>query len=246
VELWHTVTEPLRDGPGPDRNEEYLIYQTMLGAWSIAPERLTAYLEKALRETKINTNWESPNKDWEESVKTFARSLYTHTPFLESFEPFVASIAVDGHAASIGALVLRLICPGVGDIYQGDELIDLSLVDPDNRRPVDWDLRTRSRQALRDGTVTDDTAKQHVIRTTLALRERLPDTFTGSYEPLQAPDDVCAFARGSDVALVVGLRPEADVDSVTLPEGNWRELLADVRSWAPVRLAQATTDAGRQ
>jgi (1->4)-alpha-D-glucan 1-alpha-D-glucosylmutase len=239
VERWHELTEPLRRGPGPDGNEEYLIYQTMLGAWPITPERLTDYLEKALREAKVNTGWESPNEDWEESVKAFARGLYTHTPFLESFEPFVASLAVDGRAASIGALLLRLTCPGVGDIYQGDELADLSLVDPDNRRPVGWDLRIRSLQALRDGTVTNDTAKQHVIRTTLALRKRLPDAFTGSYEPLQSPDDVCAFTRGSDVAVVVGLRPGADVDSVKLPAGNWRELLADVRPWALVRLADA-------
>jgi (1->4)-alpha-D-glucan 1-alpha-D-glucosylmutase len=245
VTLWHTLTEPLRHGPGPDGNEEYLIYQTLVGAWPIAPERLTAYLEKALREAKVNTSWESPNEDWEESVKAFARGLYTHAPFLESFDPFVASVAVDGRAASIGALVLRLTCPGVGDIYQGDELIDLSLVDPDNRRPVDWDVPIHSLQTLRDGTVTEDAAKQHVIRTTLALRERLPEPFIGSYEPLQASDDVCAFTRGSDVAVIVGLRPEADVDSVALPEGNWRELLADVRSWAPVRLAEATTDAGR-
>jgi (1->4)-alpha-D-glucan 1-alpha-D-glucosylmutase len=242
---WHELTAPLRRGPGPSANEEYLIYQTLLGAWPIAAERLVAYLEKALREAKVNTSWECPDEAWEKSVKAFARGLYEHAAFLESFEPFVASIAADGRAATLGALLLRLTCPGVGDIYQGDELTELSLVDPDNRRPVDWELRTHSLQAVRDGEVTESTAKQHVIRTALALRARRAESFSDSYETIKAPDDVCAFTRGADVAVIVGLRPDADVDGVALPDGEWHERLGELRRWAPLRLAETATDSSR-
>jgi (1->4)-alpha-D-glucan 1-alpha-D-glucosylmutase len=239
VEHWHELTADIRPGPGPDGNEEYLIYQTLIGAWPLDGERLTAYLEKALREAKLTTNWDEPHQEWERSVRAFAVALLDHGPFRESFEPFLARVVADGEAAAIGALLLRLTCPGVADIYQGDELWSLNLVDPDNRRPVDWPLRRRVLDdVMRGDRLGHEAAKQYVIRHALALRSRRPDAFAGDYEPLAAPDHVCAFTRAGQVAVVVGLRRDSAVESVPLPGDGWAELLPEVRALAPVRLLE--------
>jgi len=156
VTRWHALNEPLRSGPGPDANEEYLICKTLIGAWPLEPARLTAYLEKALREAKINTNWEQPDEVWERSVAAFATGLYDHEPFRASFDPFVSEVSAAGESAALGALLLRLTCPGIADIYQGDGLWALNLVDPDNRRPVDWQQRRAALEALRDGDRVPD------------------------------------------------------------------------------------------
>ena len=119
----------------------------------------------------------------------------------------------------MGQLVLRLTSPGVPDIYGGDELPFLALVDPDNRRPVDWDAR---RTAL-VSHVTPDTVKLHVIREALALRRRRPEAFSGAYEPLAAAEGTCAYLRGEDVVVavpVLGANPELE-----LPPGRWRDVL---------------------
>jgi (1->4)-alpha-D-glucan 1-alpha-D-glucosylmutase len=234
---WQEVNAPLRTGPGPDRLEEYLIYQTLVGAWPIEPTRLTAYLEKALREAGRNSGWIDPDEAWERSVSEFATALYAHRPFRATFEAFAARVAAAGERAALGALLLRLTCPGVPDIYQGDELWSLNLVDPDNRRAVDWDERRRRLAALEAGRPPDRAAhKLHLIRETLALRARTPEAFAGDYTPLAAPPDVCAFMRGDQVAVVVGLRAGADVAAVGPPSGAWRELLPE--RFAPVRLLE--------
>lgn len=242
---WREVNRPLRPtlwgagGPAPDANEEYLIYQTLLGAWPIEPERMTAYLEKALREAKINTSWDEPNEAWEGAVGDFVRALYGHRPFRDSFEPFAAKVSLAGEAVALGALALALTCPGVPDIYQGDELWSLSLVDPDNRRPVDWAARHAALDAVvAGGPPARDARKLHLIHRTLALRARRPESFAGTYMPLAAPADVCAFTRGGDVAVIVGVGPAADLERVTLPAGDWRDLLGDAPSFAPVRLLE--------
>ena len=146
VRRWFEACSPLR---GPDAVERYFIFQTLVGAWPIEPERLEAYIEKALREAKRNTSWIEPDTSYEERVKSFCRALYGHRPFLRDFEPFVAEVARAGERAALGQLLLKLTVPGVPDIYQGDELLALSLVDPDNRRPVDW---ARRRELLAAGT----------------------------------------------------------------------------------------------
>ncbi len=239
VSGWRETNRRLRSGDGPDANEEYLIYQTLIGAWPIEPERLRDYLEKALREAKMNTNWDEPNLEWERSVQTFAAALYEHAPFLESFEPFLRKVVAAGQSAALGALLLRLTCPGVPDIYQGDELWDLNLVDPDNRRPVDWEARRRALEQLSAGRPPEPgQQKLAVIRDALALRRRRPEAFAGAYAPLPADPDVCAFTRGEDVAVVVALRPGADTASVSLPAGDWRELLTDHVALASLSLLE--------
>ncbi|MGO9792708.1 MAG: alpha-amylase family glycosyl hydrolase [Solirubrobacteraceae bacterium] len=245
VRRWRELNQHLRSGPGPDANEEYLIYQTLIGTWPITPERLVAYLRKALREAKIDSDWDQPNETWERSVVDYATALYQHAAFRDSFDPFVAKVTEDGENAALGALLLRLTCPGIPDIYQGDETWALELVDPDNRRPVDWNDR---RAALSDvasgggsvngGSSVNRERKLHLIRAALGLRSRRPEAFASDYVPLPAPTDVCAFTRGGAVAVVVGLRRASAVDAISPPGDGWRELPADSASRAPIRLLE--------
>ena len=178
-------TRSSQDG-APDGQERYFIFQTLVGVWPITPERLEGYVEKALREAKRNTNWVDQNHDWEARVKSFAVALLTYEPFVEAFEPFLAEVVALGERSALGQLLLKLTVPGVPDVYQGDELVDLSLVDPDNRRPVDWDARRAALAALRDGAEpTRETMKLHLISRALELRARRPEVFGpgGAYTP---------------------------------------------------------------
>jgi (1->4)-alpha-D-glucan 1-alpha-D-glucosylmutase len=210
---------------GPDAVERYLIFQTLVGAWPIELERLEAYLEKALREAKRNTNWIEPDTAHEERVKAFCRALYDHRPFLSDFEPFAAEVARLGERAALAQLLLKLTVPGVPDIYQGDELLSLSLVDPDNRRPVDWARRRKLLEAVRHGAPRDDeTRKLWLIVRALTLRAQQPRAFEGSYTPLEAGPDAVAFLREGTVLVAVRLRGEGG--SVDVPAGTWRDVLA--------------------
>ena len=225
---WRELNAPLREeGLGPDADEEYLLYQTLVGAWPIEPlERLDAYLEKALREAKVNTSWVEQNRAWEESVVRFARAVVASEAFLADFLPFQARVAELGERSILGQLLLKHTVPGVPDTYQGDELLALNLVDPDNRRPVDWAARRAALESLRDGA---EPAPEHrklwLIHTALQLRARRPEAFAGAYRPLPSPAGVCAFARGDDeVAVIVPVAPDAPCRA-ELPDGDWRELL---------------------
>jgi (1->4)-alpha-D-glucan 1-alpha-D-glucosylmutase len=227
VRRWYEACEPLRRDGAPDRAEMYLIFQTLVGAWPLEPERLESYVEKALREAKRTTNWIEPDLGWEERVKAFARALYEHRPFLDDFEPFAAEVALEGLHAALGQLVLKLTVPGVPDIYQGDELLDLSLVDPDNRRPVDWEHRRALLAELRAGApARPETLKLALIERLLALRARRPEAFTGAYEPLEAGPCACAFVRGDAVLVVVGVRDGWRDATLAAPPGRWRDVPA--------------------
>jgi (1->4)-alpha-D-glucan 1-alpha-D-glucosylmutase len=227
VRRWYEACEPLRRGGAPDRAEMYLIFQTLVGAWPLEPERLDTYVDKALREAKRTTSWISPDADWEERVKAFCSALYDHRPFLEDFEPFAAEVALAGQRATLGQLVLKLTVPGVPDIYQGDELLDLSLVDPDNRRPVDWERRRSLLDGLRGGApVGPENIKLAVIERLLALRARRPAAFAGAYDPLEAGPCACAFVRGGDVLVCVAVRDGWREGTLVGPQGwRWRDVL---------------------
>jgi (1->4)-alpha-D-glucan 1-alpha-D-glucosylmutase len=199
VRRWRALT-----GGMDDPNEEYLVWQTLVGAWPIVPSRLELYLEKALREGKRNTNWLDPNERHEARVKRFVRSLYENQEFLDNFEPFVQEVAAAGAHASLGALLLRLTSPGLPDLYQGDAFWSLNLVDPDNRRGVDW---RRHRESLGEETPRRETLKLHLIRRVLRVRAELPEAFYGAYEPLDLGPDRVGFVRGGRVRVVVPLRP---------------------------------------
>ena len=227
VRRWYELTDELVQDGAPDAQERYLIFQTLAGVWPIEPERLDGYLEKALREAKRNTNWVDQNYGWEERVKRFAGALLEHQPFLDAATPFFAEVAVAGERSALGQLLLKLTVPGVPDVYQGDELIDLSLVDPDNRRPVDWDARRDALDDLRAGAQpTRATMKLHLISRALDLRARRPEAFDGAYTPVHAGPDVVAFTRGDpDVLVVVELRSAPGAPLVA-PPGRWRDVLS--------------------
>lgn len=194
--------ELLQHDGAPDANEEYLVYQTLAGVGPIDDERTGRYLEKALREAKTNTNWIDPDERWESEVKEFARRA------TRLVTPFGERLAELGERIALAQTLLKLTSPGLPDIYQGDELWNLTLVDPDNRAPVDWDLRRSLLGALRAGEApTRETAKLFLVWKTLEVRANRPDAFDGTYEPVDAGPGVCAFTRGAEIYVAVAVRP---------------------------------------
>jgi (1->4)-alpha-D-glucan 1-alpha-D-glucosylmutase len=189
--------------------DEYHVLQTVVGAWPLSAERLDAYVEKALREGKRTSNWVEPDERAERRVQDYGRQL------LESpaVGRFVERLCPLGRQISLGQLLLKLTSPGVPDIYQGDELETLALVDPDNRRPVDWERR---RRLLGSG----EEPKLELTQRALALRGQRPEAFAGCYEPVDLGPGVCAFTRGGEVLVAVPLRPGAKPNV----GGPWREV----------------------
>ena len=252
VERWFALTDGLRSSVGaPDDVERYLLFQTLVGAWVISPERVEAYMEKALREAKRNTNWVEQNTEWEDAVKRFTRAVYTEQTFIADFEPFAVRVAESGDRAALGQVVLKLTAPGVPDIYRADEMPFRALVDPDNRRPVDFDYNQAMLRRLMGGSPpVAQTRKLFVTLRLLGLRARRPAPFTGGYEPVDAGDGACAFLRGGDVLVVVGVRgAPPDYSGATLadpPRGRWRDVLrGDERSFdAGVSLARVVGEHG--
>jgi (1->4)-alpha-D-glucan 1-alpha-D-glucosylmutase len=203
VRAWHDELGGL-----DDPREELLVYQTLAGALPIERDRLDGYLEKALREGKVNSNWLTPNLDHERSVQAFAAKAAE----LMARDPFVERVRALGRRIALGQLLLKLTAPGFGDVYRGDELEDLSLVDPDNRRPVDWTVRRDALRKLQAGAVPDEvTAKLFVIWKTLGVRRDHPGAFAGSYEPADLGPGVCAYTRGGSVLVAVAVDPAARV-----------------------------------
>jgi (1->4)-alpha-D-glucan 1-alpha-D-glucosylmutase len=227
-EEWAEHTErwlSIGDGPAPDAVERYFFLQTLVGAWPIEVERLEAYMEKALREAKRNTNWVEQNHEWEEAVKRYCGSLISDPGFRSDFDPFVERVAALGHRVGLGQLVLKLTCPGVPDIYRGDELPLRALVDPDNRRPLDWDWYQAMLRRLMGGSrPIADTMKMFVTMRLLGLRARRPEVFAhGSYEVLDAGSGCCAFTRAGELLVAVSLREELE-GNLEMPGGRWRDL----------------------
>jgi (1->4)-alpha-D-glucan 1-alpha-D-glucosylmutase len=235
VERWFELAAPLRTEVGgrtaPDPTEEYLIYQTLVGVWPASSGRVEEYVRKALREAKRNTSWVEPDEEWEGAVLEFCRGLYGPGELHNAIAGFATRHMPRGEHAAVGQLLLKLTAPGVPDVYQGDELWALSMVDPDNRRPVDWDQRRETLAALDAGTPVDRAnVKMHLIRRALALSARRPEPFAGAYRPLVASDSLCAFARGQDeIVAVAAVREGAGGATFRLPEGaagEWRDVLA--------------------
>jgi (1->4)-alpha-D-glucan 1-alpha-D-glucosylmutase len=230
VRRWRELTAELRPDGVPDGGEELTIYQTLLGVWPIDADRLTAFLEKALREAKLHTTWADPDEEYERRVQEFAVALLSHDAFLEDFVPFAERIAEEGRRSALAQTLLKLTVPGVPDVYQGDELETLSLVDPDNRRPVDWERRRALLDRVRAGEEPEDFdgRKLALIHRVLDLRARREGTFAdGPYRPLDAGPGVVAFGRGDDVLVVVGVRDFADA-RIALPSafaGAWRSAI---------------------
>ncbi|MBC7954091.1 MAG: malto-oligosyltrehalose synthase [Rhodospirillaceae bacterium] len=228
VERWsqlnHSFRKALDSGPAPEPNDEMWIYQTLVGAWpdddAGFAERLSGVAVKAVKEAKRRTSWAHPDEAYEQAVVEFVhRILETdrRNPFLDDFQSFRRRVLPVGQLNGLVQTLLKLTVPGVPDIYQGTELWDLSMVDPDNRRPVDFDLRSRMLDSM-DGPLPADVArwqdgavKQAIIRRTLDLRSRQPALFAeGAYRPLPVRGpraaNVLAFARQhGDAHMVVAV-----------------------------------------
>jgi len=233
-----------RSGDWPDPATEYLVYQTLVGAWPIETERATAYLEKATREAKRHTSWTQPNPDYERAVQEFASSLLSDAEFREKIETFVTPLVSAGRVNSLAQTLIKCTAPGVPDIYQGMELWDLSLVDPDNRRPVDFERRRLLLSALDTLSPAEILArtdeglpKLWVIREALALRRRQREAFgrEGAYEPIvprgERAAHAVAYLRGRGVLvlvprLVLGLDDDWKDTVLPLPPGRWNNRLS--------------------
>ncbi|MFN2587992.1 MAG: malto-oligosyltrehalose synthase [Actinomycetota bacterium] len=226
---WRDLNDRHRSGGVPDRNAEYLLYQTLVGTWPIETERAVAFMEKASKEAKAHTSWVDPAPDYDEGLAHFVRSILGDRAFLDLLDEFVAPLVGPGRTNSLAQTAIKLTFPGVPDVYQGTELWDLSLVDPDNRRPVDYPARARLLEEAiagdADGALErmdEGLPKLFLTQRVLALRARHAEAFGGesSYDALWATGPraahVVAFVRGGTILTVAPRLP------LTL-EGEWRE-----------------------
>jgi (1->4)-alpha-D-glucan 1-alpha-D-glucosylmutase len=253
----------------PTANDEYFIYQTLLGIWPLGePDvneiaklgfRLSEYLVKAVREAKVYTSWINPNAAYEEAILKFVDELINapdESAFLTDFLPFQQRISRLGMFNSLSQTLIKLTAPGVPDIYQGCECWNFSLVDPDNRRPVDFSQRRTLLNALQTlatqtsqqrcagvralcDTLEDSLAKLLVIKVALALRKRWPEVFQqGSYLPLTVKGEhaahLCAYARIEGGRSVITVAPRffarllGDANTLPLGEEIWRDTAVEI------------------
>jgi len=234
LELSEKHCTPVEGRVAPDLQERYFILQTLVGVWPIESERLDGYLEKALREAKRNTNWVEQNEPYEQAVLAFAHALAADTEFRTELEGFLEAIEARTLHTTLGQLALKLTAPGVPDTYQGDELEFRALVDPDNRRPVDWELRRERLDHLLGGGLPGEGLGDRKLWLTarlLGLRTRRPEIFSGDYRVLAAGPAACVFVRGSGDLLVAVVLPRAgeDADPVVhglRPSDRWRDVLS--------------------
>jgi (1->4)-alpha-D-glucan 1-alpha-D-glucosylmutase len=277
VQAWSRIVRARRGDvestAPPDHNDEYLLYQLLVGAWPVEfvgvdaldsealgafANRVEGALIKSVREAKVHSSWAAPNDAYEEPLKSFLRDCLDASrsnPFLESFRAFEIRIARLGMLNGLAQTLLKLTVPGVPDLYQGTELWDLSLVDPDNRRPIDYGERPRLLAELEKSASApaaiaglldhwqDGMVKLALISRALALRKSHPALFAeGAYEPLEVAgtreNHLCAFARrrGSESVVVAVPRLVAALDAepgwgdtiVRLPPASaqrWRNVL---------------------
>jgi (1->4)-alpha-D-glucan 1-alpha-D-glucosylmutase len=234
VVRWWRTHAPLRGGdegkPAPDRRDELILYQTLVGAFpdeGLDPgpphgefvARIQAYMQKALRESKRHTSWTNPDEGYEQGVARFVEAILSEPGFVAELSALAGRVARAGRISSLAQVALKCAAPGVPDVYQGCEQWDLSLVDPDNRRPVDFGARARSldgiEQELARGPdaqralaralsspegLVSGRAKLLLLRLALHLRRAEPELFReGDYRPLEADGPlasrVFAFAR---------------------------------------------------
>jgi (1->4)-alpha-D-glucan 1-alpha-D-glucosylmutase len=230
-----------RDG-FPDRNTEYLLYQTLIGAWPIERDRVVAYIEKASREAKVHTSWTDPNPIYDDALRAFVEAVMNNAEFKESLENFVTPLIEPGRINSLAQTLIKLTAPGIPDLYQGSELWDLSLVDPDNRRPVDYQSRRRLLAEIKClspeqilARADEGLPKLWLIRQTLKARhERNLFQPQDSYRALTPSgakrEHIIAFARNQRAITVVPRLPlklarEWRDTSIEIPNGRWRNHL---------------------
>ncbi|MFZ1995230.1 MAG: malto-oligosyltrehalose synthase [Solirubrobacteraceae bacterium] len=226
VRRWLELSEPLRTAGAPDDLERYFLFQTLIGAWPIEADRVQAYMEKALREAKRNTNWVDQNAEWERGVMDFVAAIYDHDELRRELDGFTRELEFAGDCVALRTVALKLTVPGVPDIYQGDELPLFALVDPDNRRPVDWQWNETMLGRLAGGAQpVPEIRKLWLTTRLLGLRIRRPEAFAGGYEPLPAGETALAFVRGGDVLVAVATGPRPPDEPLEGAGGRWRDVL---------------------
>jgi (1->4)-alpha-D-glucan 1-alpha-D-glucosylmutase len=257
LHYWSQLTAPAWKNRTPDRHAEYLLYQTLIGAWPISQDRTWAYMLKACREAKIRTSWHEPNLGYEENIRGFVDGVYQTPEFIASLEAFIEPLILPGRINSLAQTLIKMVVSGVPDFYQGTELWDLSLVDPDNRRPVDFALRARLLSRCRESTAADvlgqwdsGMPKLWMTMRVLALRRERPGEFSAQsrYQPLVAQGshlgNVLAFRRGENLIAVVprftmSVQGEWGDSRLPLPGGAWRNCFTGAvleQSIAPAEL----------
>jgi (1->4)-alpha-D-glucan 1-alpha-D-glucosylmutase len=238
VSRWSSANTRHRSGDSPDRKTEYLLYQTLVGTWPISRERLAAYMLKAVREAKEQTSWLEPNTTFEAVLDSFVTAVLNDHEFIADLKRFLAPLVTPARFSSLALNLLKLTAPGIPDIYQGMELWQLTLVDPDNRQPVDYDLRRRLLAELDHlspeeilARADDGLPKLWTIRQCLRTRNAHPAEFgvEGAYRALWPAGPkaayLVAYQRGSGV-IVAAPRLFMSIggwDETTLevPEGSW-------------------------
>ncbi|CAN7444368.1 malto-oligosyltrehalose synthase [Terrabacter sp. LjRoot27] len=248
-EAWSTWVRAAREIAAPvraaelDALTEYFLWQTVVGAWPISEERLQGYALKAIRESKLHTRWTNPNEAYEAAVQRFVSGVVTTPEIVAHVEAWVGSTERETRANVLGQKLVQLTMPGVPDVYQGTDLVDLSLVDPDNRRLVDYDDRRDRLARLDGGGSPADLDDEKLLVTTAALRTRRewPECFTGedaTYVPVATGSEhVVAFGRGTgeDVEVVTVVTRLAGRLADTggfgdaalhLPEGPWSDVVS--------------------
>lgn len=241
---WAQMNSKHKKNDWPDRNTEYFVYQSMIGAWPIGTDRLLPYAQKAIREAKQQTNWLSPNKEFEEVTAAFIEAIYKDKCFLKDFGGFVAPLIEPGRINSLAQLLLKLTSPGIPDTYQGTELWDLSLVDPDNRRSVDYGLRRRLLSEIPHlqveevwRRVDEGLPKMWTFYHAVRVRREFSDAFgrEGVYRPLRAKgqksEHAVAYMRGDTVVavaprLVMKLAANWADTTLEIPSGKWIDRLS--------------------
>jgi (1->4)-alpha-D-glucan 1-alpha-D-glucosylmutase len=237
VGRWGARAERGWRGIHPDRTLEYATWQTLVGAWPLPLERAQQWAEKAAREARLRTSWRRTDAAYEAARAGWLEHVYADHDLVGELEAFAARLRPHGDRNSLAQLLIKLTAPGVPDFYQGCELRDDSLVDPDNRRPVDLALgHARLRELARPPSSADlSLAKLWTIHCVLSLRRREPSLFDAAYHPLSASGPhahrVFAFTRGDALLTAVprlGLHADSWRDTrLSLPDGAWRDILAD-------------------
>ena len=247
VNRWVKHNERHKRGGMPDRNTEYLLYQNLLGAWPITIERFQAYMEKAARESKVQTSWINPNQEFETALRLFVEAIFSDPAFMDDFEQFIGPLIDAGRVQSLAQTLIKLTAPGVPDTYQGTELWDLSLVDPDNRRPVDYEQRARLLAELEHlspeailARADEGLPKLWTVRQGLGVRGLLH-----GYRRLEVAGEkrehIISYQRDAVITVVPRLRlslGDWDKTAVQIPSGSWmNELTGDRVSGRSVRAA---------
>ena len=257
---WSKLTEPSWHNRTPDRHAEYLLYQTLVGAWPIDQERCWQYMLKASREAKLRTSWHQPNAAYEANIQGFIEGIFANTQFLASLESFVRPLVLPGRINSLAQTLIKMVVPGVPDFYQGTDLWDASLVDPDNRRPVDYHARAELLDRCRElsaratlGSWDSGMPKLWLIWRLLKLRRERPTAFApaSKYQPLIAHGsrlgNLLAFLRGDQLLAVVPrftltVAGEWGDTCLPLPSGLWTNTFTGVSHSGRARPADLFAD----